>query len=167
MTNNFNVFACANYILDKLEGHNLSCTNLELAKCLYISYGMYLGLYNERLFDNKIEAWRCGPVVPAVYLEFKNYNTKTITHNSRARLTEDFTGAITTPEYEYLTDEHRKCLSIPVASLCKSKAWNIFDFKGKNSAWVKVKIGESLNDDDIKKEFEAYYDDLAKILLDK
>lgn len=34
LNNDFDVFACANYILDKLEEYNLSCTNLELAKCL-------------------------------------------------------------------------------------------------------------------------------------
>lgn len=169
LNDNFNVFACANYILDKLEKYNLSCTNLELAKCLYVAYGMYLSLYNERLFDNKIEAWYFCPVVPSVYCEFKNYGTKRITNNSRARIMQDFTGVITTPQYTHLTDEvHKcKCLSIAVASLCNQKAWNVFDFKGVNSAWAKVKIGEVLNNDDINKEFEAYHNDLAKFLLDK
>lgn len=167
LNNDFDVFACANYILDTLKEYNLSCTNLELAKCLYVAYGMYLSLYNERLFDNKIEAWRCCPLVPSVYCEFKNYGTKRITDNSRARIMQDFTGKITTPEYAHFTEERCKCLSIAVASLCNQKAWNVFDFKGKNSAWAKVNIGEVLNNDDINKEFEAYHNDLAKFLLNK
>ena len=167
MTNNYNAFACANYILDKFQQYHINCTNLELAKCLYVAYGMYLSLYNERLFDEPIQAWRLGPVVPSVYREFKNCGLTPIGRNSRARLMEDFTGIIRTPEYTHLTEEECKCLSIACASLGNAKSWNVFDFKGKNSAWAKVKIGESLNDDDIKKEFEAYHDDLAKFLLDK
>ena len=60
-----------NYILDYLESSNVSVSNLKLQKLLYFSYGIYLQSYNTKLFENKIEAWMRGPVVEAVYKEFK------------------------------------------------------------------------------------------------
>lgn len=125
---------------------------------------MYLSLYNERLFDNKIEAWRCGPVVPAVYLEFKNYNTKTIKHNSRARIMEGFTGIITTPDLLSLDSQENaeKSLAIACVAYGNQKAWKLVDIthKEKTSAWAKVynpsRPNQTLNDDDIIEEFEPY-----------
>lgn len=48
-------------------------TNLKLQKLLYYAQGWYLALYNEPLFDDRIEAWPHGPVVPRIYGRFKNW----------------------------------------------------------------------------------------------
>lgn len=48
-------------------------TNLKLQKILYYIQGEYLAKYKEPLFDNDIEAWAYGPVVPDVYYEYKKY----------------------------------------------------------------------------------------------
>lgn len=46
-------------------------TNLKLQKLLYYAQGVYLALYNERLFSDNIMAWEHGPVVVDVYKEYK------------------------------------------------------------------------------------------------
>ncbi|GEO41672.1 hypothetical protein SAE02_58200 [Skermanella aerolata] len=46
-------------------------TNLKLQKLLYFSQGLFGALYDRRLFDESIEAWDMGPVVPDSYHEFK------------------------------------------------------------------------------------------------
>ena len=46
-------------------------TNLKLQKLLYYAQGCYLGVYGAPLFDDTIEAWGLGPVVPNVYHQFK------------------------------------------------------------------------------------------------
>lgn len=48
-------------------------TNLKLQKILYYAQGWHLGLYGEPLFDDRIEAWVHGPVVPSVYRQFKDF----------------------------------------------------------------------------------------------
>lgn len=48
-------------------------SNLKLQKLLYYAQGIYLSLNNELLFDEPIEAWKHGPVVPSVYQEYKSF----------------------------------------------------------------------------------------------
>lgn len=59
-------------------------TNLKLQKMLYYAQGWHLGLYGTPLFDDVIEAWIHGPVVPEVYRRFKPSGHKPI--DSPARL---------------------------------------------------------------------------------
>ena len=53
---------------------SLPVDNLKLQKLLYYSQGVHLVLYNKTpLFEDEIEAWDYGPVVPSVYHEYKKY----------------------------------------------------------------------------------------------
>lgn len=53
-------------------------THLRLQKLLYLAQGWSLAMRNKALFNERIEAWAHGPVVPAVYKEFKLYGEKPI-----------------------------------------------------------------------------------------
>lgn len=53
-------------------------TNLKLQKLLYYAQGIYLSLNNKPLFAEPIEAWKHGPVVQAVYQEYKNFGRENI-----------------------------------------------------------------------------------------
>jgi uncharacterized phage-associated protein len=46
-------------------------TNLKLQKMLYYEQGFHLAFFNEALFEDPIEAWQYGPVVPNVYYYYK------------------------------------------------------------------------------------------------
>jgi uncharacterized phage-associated protein len=47
-------------------------SNLKLQKLLYYMQGFYLAYFQESLFDEEIEAWQYGPVVPVVYEHYKD-----------------------------------------------------------------------------------------------
>ena len=47
-------------------------TNLKLQKMLYYEQGFHLAYFNEPLFEEPIEAWQYGPVVPVVYNYYKS-----------------------------------------------------------------------------------------------
>lgn len=47
-------------------------TNMKLQKMLYYMQGFHLAFFDEPLFDDEIEAWMYGPVVPSVYEEYKD-----------------------------------------------------------------------------------------------
>jgi len=47
-------------------------SNLHLQKLLYYIQVLSLVLLNETAFENKIEAWTYGPVVPDAYFKMKN-----------------------------------------------------------------------------------------------
>ena len=42
-------------------------SNMKLQKLLYYVQGFHIAVFNRPLFNEDIEAWMYGPVVPAVY----------------------------------------------------------------------------------------------------
>ena len=46
-------------------------TNMKLQKMLYYQQGFHLAYFGTPLFDEDIEAWMYGPVVPVIYEEYK------------------------------------------------------------------------------------------------
>lgn len=46
-------------------------TNMKLQKMLYYQQGFHLAYFGTPLFDEDIEAWMYGPVVPSMYEKYK------------------------------------------------------------------------------------------------
>jgi uncharacterized phage-associated protein len=53
-------------------------SNLKLQKLVYYAQGFHLALYNKPLFDESIEAWTHGPVVPELYYDYKDFGANAI-----------------------------------------------------------------------------------------
>lgn len=53
-------------------------THLKLQKLLYFIQGWHLGIFGYPAFEEEIEAWPHGPVVPEVYQKFKRYGWQPI-----------------------------------------------------------------------------------------
>lgn len=67
---NYIVSDFSNIATNRIEG---DLTNLKLQKLLYYIQILSLKKLNKLAFDNTIEAWDYGPVVPCVYQEYKNF----------------------------------------------------------------------------------------------
>ena len=63
----------AKYILCKVQ-----CTHLKLEKLVYLCFADYLCKYGKNLFEDKIYAYRYGPVTESVYAKYKKYGYKDI-----------------------------------------------------------------------------------------
>lgn len=50
-------------------------SNMKLQKMLYYEQGYHLAAFGTPLFDEDIEAWMYGPVVPSVYEHFKSHGS--------------------------------------------------------------------------------------------
>ena len=61
----------AKYIFNAVEDTHV--TPMQLIKLAYIANGYMLGLHGRTLFDEKVEAWRYGPVIPSVYKAVRNF----------------------------------------------------------------------------------------------
>ena len=68
----------ANYLLYIMGDAFDDLTNMKINKLLYFAQGHYLGKYGKPLFEDRIEAWEHGPVVPAVYSAYKEYGDRPI-----------------------------------------------------------------------------------------
>ena len=65
----------AKYILSVVD----NCTHLKLEKLVYLCYADFLCAEKEKLFEDKIFAYRYGPVVKSVYDYYKSYAGDLIT----------------------------------------------------------------------------------------
>lgn len=68
----------ANYFLDRANDEERGLDPLKLIKLVYIAYGWVLALTGERLYEERIQAWKHGPVIPSIYHEFKHYRSDPI-----------------------------------------------------------------------------------------
>ncbi len=78
----YNVQDIANELLRlAADGVDELMTNLKLQKMLYYQQGFHLAYFGTPLFDDDIEAWMYGPVVPAVYQKYESYGRNGIEPN--------------------------------------------------------------------------------------
>jgi uncharacterized phage-associated protein len=68
----------ADHILCQMHEVEDLITNLKIQKLVYYAQAWYLAIYNEPLFDDRLEAWPHGPVQPELYRRFKRYQWKPI-----------------------------------------------------------------------------------------
>jgi len=69
----------ANFFIDKANDEGDLITQMKLMKLVYIGFGWVKALLDRDLFPDEIEAWRHGPVIPALYHEFKHFGSRPIT----------------------------------------------------------------------------------------
>ncbi len=70
----------ARYVINESNEKYCPLSNLKLQKVLYFVQANFLLNTNDHrpCFENRIEAWDFGPVVPDVYHEFKRYGSSMI-----------------------------------------------------------------------------------------
>lgn len=69
----------ANYFLDLGRRDGVPIDPLKLQKLVYLAHGWSLVLLKRRLIREPFEAWRYGPVVPALYKAFQKFGGWAIT----------------------------------------------------------------------------------------
>lgn len=79
-------FDVSSYIISLSEKTGESVTNMKLQKLLYYSYVWNLVNFNEKLFLDNIEAWQYGPVVPSVYILYRDKGADNINTSKRGDL---------------------------------------------------------------------------------
>jgi len=68
----------ANYFLAFAQECEEPITNLKLNKLVYYAQAWHLALFNKPLFEEEIEAWVHGPVLPVLYDTYKQFKWKPI-----------------------------------------------------------------------------------------
>lgn len=68
----------ADDILKLAKRRARALTPMQLMKLTYIAYGWHLAMRNEKLFSDRIEAWKFGPVIPNLYQATKHFGRNQI-----------------------------------------------------------------------------------------
>lgn len=158
----------ANFMLERGEADGIPITPLKLVKLVYIASGWQLALIGEPLFEESIEAWKHGPVVPSIYHEFKHFKSSPITEKSS-----DFdldSLEFTTPRIPSNDGTTNLILSKVWAAYKRFSAWDLRNKTHESGGpWSKVyKPNEpniTLNSGDIQEHYKqriAEYIDAAK-----
>ena len=73
------VLDISRYIINYSNAEGYGCSNFKLQKLLYFIQAYFLiSKEHEPCFNEKIEAWDIGPIVPEVYKEFRQYGSADI-----------------------------------------------------------------------------------------
>jgi uncharacterized phage-associated protein len=81
----------ANKFLELAKQDSEELTQMKMQKLIYISHGFNLAVTGEELIDEKIEAWRYGPVIESIYSEYRGFNSNPITDDATiAKLDNNF-----------------------------------------------------------------------------
>ena len=56
---------------------------LDVIKLVYIAHGWHLGLLQDPLLEEPVEAWKHGPVIRSLYRTFRKYGRSPITDRAR------------------------------------------------------------------------------------
>jgi len=82
----YSAFAVANAFIERAEqGRIPNLTPMKLQKLMYYAQAWHLKTFNEPLLDDNFVRWQYGPVVPAVYHEFKAFGAMPITGRATTR----------------------------------------------------------------------------------
>ncbi len=147
----------ANYFLDRADKEDVPISQMKLLKLVYIAYGWYLALTDDRLFDEGVEAWEHGPVIPSLYHEFKHFGKHPIT--AKATQTDWFSEEVFEPRIPLDNSELHFVLSKVWAAYKIFDAWSLRNKTHEDgSPWKEVfdpnSRGVLLNDSSIKEHYK-------------
>ena len=93
----YSALTIADWFIDKgveAEGY---VDLLKLQKLVFLSFGWFWAFYKRDLFDDQVQAWKYGPVIPVVFFAYRaqgeivrkrlgvNETTKLVTERGRRR----------------------------------------------------------------------------------
>lgn len=121
-----------NKFLDsETQANNKSLCHLKLQKLLYYAQGLSLSLYDTPCFNENIEAWEHGPVVPSIYSEYKDYNNNPLPTPS----------ASTT----FFDDQYVRLLHTVGAQYGMLHPWTLVEMTHQEDPWKKSYGGKYSN----------------------
>lgn len=150
-----NALAVANFFVDKSITEKIDLTPMKLVKLSYLSYGWYIGLMDCELFNEDIQAWKYGPVIPSVYYKFRKYGSYQIKEKAEEDIFENLNGLFDDPVRTYpevqpnlhpfltkIWDKYKKYDGIYLSALTHKEGtpWHVTYHKlgGKDNPGVKI-----------------------------
>jgi uncharacterized phage-associated protein len=110
------------------EGNGDLMTNLKLQKLLYYQQGFHLAYFGQPLFNEDIEAWMYGPVVPVVY---RNYEA-----NGRVGIEPD-----ATKTFEFNSEEELRLFLKVYDIYNQYSASYLIEMTHHESPWMQTPVG--------------------------
>ena len=140
----YDVQLIAKYVINRCAQTNRSICNLKLQKILYFVQAEFLVDTNGACFDDEIEAWNYGPVVPAIYFKYKVFGSTNIPDQGD-------------DGFESITTQDRERLNAIIDSAAKYSASTLVEITHRQSPWKNAyhRADKIIHKDEIKEFFAA------------
>lgn len=96
----YSAYAIANAFVTLAQDNKIpDLTPMKLQKLMYFAQAWYLRVRGQPLMDDHFARWQYGPVVPAIYHEFKTFGSRPITQhaNTLSRRVDDDSFTVIVP----------------------------------------------------------------------
>lgn len=128
----------ARYIINYANDNKMIISNLKLQKILYfIQLEFLIKNAKRQCFSDEIEAWDFGPVVPAVYHEFKKYGALGIPKITY--IYDDSNGLFNIKKVPYesnIIEKDREIINDVVNECSKYSASQLVEITHNHSPWI-------------------------------
>ena len=140
--------------------HGDTISNLKLQKLLYYMQGFHLAFFNAPFFNESIEAWTYGPVVPIVFNEFKKFKKRAINpENYRDELV--------------LTNEEQQMFDMVYGEYNRFSAVALMQMTHTEGPWKNHGLGDVITNEELRaffltqiERYETFQtDELGRIML--
>lgn len=121
-------------------------SNLKLQKLLFYAQAAFLAIKNKMLFNEDIEAWKHGPVIPEIYNKYKSYGSSGITEYDlkNVKIIEE--------------DEELKNILVSVYDLFgEYSAWGLRNLTHSEEPWKTTEINHVISHEKMAKTFKEKY----------
>lgn len=150
----------ARYIINYSNEQEYGISNLKLQKLLYFVQAEFLAYTSEKkpCFEEEIEAWGFGPVVPCVYQEYKQFgsgNIPTIIEYFEVTETWNIVKKIFNPNV--IKEKDRNRISDIVDGLSEYSATALVNITHNQAPWSEV-YEEGMNNIISKKSIREYFE---------
>lgn len=141
----------ANYIVQMSIQNKKPLSNLKLQKILYYLQARFLVETGEPIFNDNMEKWKYGPVIPSVYHEFKLFGSAAIEKVSNTlRVVRDDSNNVTDIRFEEFNEncietDDKLIISQTVNSLSDFGAFELVELTHEHSIWKDFELDISLN----------------------
>lgn len=143
----------ANFLLDMADAEQVPLTIMKLLKLIFLAHAKSLQTKGQPLIRNRIQAWKYGPVIPAVYDSFKEARDNPI--RNRATIPNILLGSETIARYEFdktnedlirhTYDSFKSQTAFDLSRITHIEGW-AWDRVWNSKA---VTVGMTISDDDI------------------
>lgn len=124
----------ADYFISLSNETQSLITNLKLQKLVYYAQAWHLAIKGEELFEDEFEAWIHGPVIPELYVQYKDFGWKPIIRDD-----------LSEGSFERISSTFGKELSDFMSELCDeyfgSSAYELELLTHKEEPWKVARIG--------------------------
>ncbi|MBO7344554.1 MAG: DUF4065 domain-containing protein [Clostridia bacterium] len=141
----YNVLEVSRYIINYGHTKSYNISNLKLQKLLYFVQALFLisNDNNEPCFEEDIEAWDFGPVVPEVYHEYKMFGSLNIPKiNQYKELECDSNGCLSYVTKDFIDNvisrDDKDIIDLVVDNFAKYPAMKLVEITHRQSPWIKA-----------------------------